>query len=274
MKYLSPICMKNKPSLRTFILLLIPAILGFSCNNKKTEDKEQLTVSRAGSDETNDSTANSIGDNISIDQLSTTPNSVILTGLADHRLLSIYKAKTDVKKNVNPDEQSREFYYSYDGNEYDGQEHFMPGIDILYGYNLLNIAHYDMKTSKTNVLFKKSALIKTLYYPSFVQDSINKLPVNRNYYLISVYDEDTNKDKVINRKDLRKLYHIDAGCNTKTQLIPDNYCVMRSQYDAGNDAMFVFAKYDLDKNGATEKKEPYHVFCIDLKNPITARRMY
>ncbi|MCD6067212.1 MAG: hypothetical protein K0S33_2038 [Bacteroidetes bacterium] len=246
-----------------------------SCNrHSEFKDKEQLSVSDSGPvEEESDSTANSIAGNLTIDQLSTTPNAVILTGLPDHRFLTIYKSKAGNKK-AGESSGSREYYYSYDGYESGSEEHFMPGIDILYGFNLLNLAHYDMKTGKTNVLFKKSALIKNFYYPSIEPDSINKIPVRRNYYLLSVYDEDTNKDKVVSRKDLRKFYYLDAGCTTKTQLIPDNYCVMRSQYDTGNDALFIYARYDQDKNGAVEKKEPMHVFCIDLKNPVTARRVY
>lgn len=260
---------------RPAFLILIPAITLFSCNrHSEFKDKERISVSsEIEQEEGTDSTANSIAGNLTIDQMSTTPNSVILTGLPEHRFITIYKSKAENNKSNDPS-KSREYYYSYDGYEYNNESHFMPGLDIQYGYNLLNLAHYDMKTGKTNVLFKRSALIKTFYYPSFEQDSINKVPVTRNYYLISVYDEDTNKDKIVSRKDLRKFYYLDAGCNTKTQLIPDGYCVMRSQYDAGNDAMFIYAKYDQDKNGAVDKKEPLHLFSVDLKNPTLARRMY
>jgi hypothetical protein len=258
-------------------LPLFVAIVLVSCNRHDLSDyrdKERISVNtEVEAEEETDSTANSIAGNLTIDQISTTPNSVLITGLPEHRFITVYKWKGSNNK-VGDLSKSREWYYSYDGYESGTEAHFMPGLDVLYGFNLLNIAHYDMKTGKTNVLFKKSAIIKTFYYPSEVQDTINKMPVTRNYYLISVYDEDTNKDQVVSRKDMRKFYYLDAGCTTKTQLIPDGYCVMRSQYDAGNDAMFIYAKYDQDKNGAVDKKEPMHLFCIDLKNPTLARRMY
>jgi hypothetical protein len=264
--------------LNYYSFILIPALALFSCNRHSDhsdfKDKERISVSAETEEaEETDSTANSIAGNLTIDQISTTPNSVLITGLLEHRFITVYKWKVNNNITNNPG-KSRDWYYSYDGYESGTESHFMPGLDVLYGFNLLNIAHYDMKTGKTNVLFKKSALIKTFYYPSEIQDSIKKVPVTRNYYLISVYDEDTNKDKVVSRKDLRKFYYLDAGCNTKTQLIPDDYCVMRSQYDAGNDAMFIYARYDQDRNGAVDKKEPLHLFCIDLKNPTLARRMY
>jgi len=144
----------------------------------------------------------------------------------------------------------------------------------LYGFNLLNIAHYDMKSEKLKFLFDRPALVKTLYYPSTVQDSIDKKPINRDYYLISVYDEDTNKDTLINRKDLRKFYYFDASCTIKTQLVPNDYSVVRSQYDYKNDVMYIFAKQDTNKNGTGDIKEPTHIFWIDLKAPFKAKKMY
>lgn len=150
----------------------------------------------------------------------------------------------------------------------------MPGFDIIYGYYLLNIAHYDMKSEKLNYLFEHPVLIKTLYYPSFNQDSLNKKPINRDFYLVSVYDKDTNKDTMINRKDLRRFYLFDAGTRVKTQLVPDDYSVERSQYDPQNDVMYLFARQDVDKNGTIEEKEPLHVFWISLKAPAKAKLLY
>lgn len=131
-----------------------------------------------------------------------------------------------------------------------------------------------MATQKLNYFFKKPAFIKTLYYPSFEQDSINKKPVNRNYYLVSVYDEDTNKDTILNKKDLRHFYLFDSTNTVKTLLIPADYSVIRSQYDWHNDVMYIYASQDIDKNGMRDKKEPIHIFWIDLRKPTKAIRMY
>ncbi len=187
--------------------------------------------------------------------------------------MTVYRAKTE-----NTGKGTSGFMIrsssDYDGEENERMEHFMPGIDILYGYNLLNIAHYDLKTEKLNFLFSQPALIKTLYYPSFEQDSLDKKPINRNYYLVSVYDQDTNKDTLINKKDLRRIYHVDAGNTAKTQLVPPDYSVVRSQYDSKNDVMYIFASHDADKNGVADKKEPVHIFWISLKTPAVAKRLY
>jgi hypothetical protein len=251
--------------------LLLNGVLT-SCKPKKVQKEEQISIHTEAS--TNDSVLNSIQGNVSITQIPTSPNSVLLTGLPDHRLVTIYKSKKS--KDTQPDESYSysKNSYDYDGNETGHEQHFMPGLDILYGYFLLNIGHYDMKTGKLNFLLNHPALIKTLYYPSFEQDSLNKKPINRNYYLMSVYDEDTNKDTLINRKDLRRFYYFDASGSIKIQLIPADYSVLRSQYDSQNDVMYLFAKQDTNKNGTGDLKEPVHIFWISLKDPTQAKRLY
>lgn len=251
---------------------LVLASMLEACSSKNSEQKEEQ-ISITASDPLNDadSSLNSVQGNISLNQLATTPNAVILTGLPEHRLVTVYKAKGG------PPATGGSYTYSrgsYDEDESERLEHFMPGIDILYGYNLLNIAHYDLKTEKLNFLFNRPALIKTLYYPSFVQDSLAKMPINRSYYLISVYDEDTNKDTLINKKDLRRFYHFDAASSAKTQVIPADYSVVRSQYDSQNDIMYLFASHDANKNGIRDKKEPIHIFWLSLKAPAQAKRLY
>lgn len=258
---------------KCIISCIILTNLILSCSQKKGEEKvEQIRLdleNLVGNGET-DSIANSIKGNVSLSQIATTPNAVVLTGLSDHRLVTVYKSKEENNKQV-----SRSWYGSeYYGGDESEEEHFMPGIDILYGFNLLNIAHYDMKLEKLKFLFDRPALVKTLYYPSTIQDSIDKKPINRDYYLISVYDEDTNKDTLINRKDLRKFYYFDASCSIKTQLVPNDYSVIRSQYDDKNDVMYIFAKQDTNKNGIGDTKEPTHIFWIDLKAPAKAKKMY
>jgi hypothetical protein len=218
-----------------------------------------------------DSVMNSISGNVTMNQISTFPSRVILTGLSGHRLVSVYKSrqKPGLGENVFSEYSSGRDY----AND-EQQDHFMPGIDILFGYNLLNIAHYDMKTEKGNFLFSHPVLVKTVYYPSFVPDSIDKKPVRRNYYLISVYDQDTNKDTLINKNDLRRFYHFDSTGTVKTQLIPAEYSVTRSQYDPDNDVMYVFARHDENKNGMQDDSEPVRVFWFSLQSPGKARLLY
>jgi hypothetical protein len=218
---------------------------------------------------------NSIRGNLSLQQIPTDPQSVVLTGMARHRLVTVYKSKSDSKAaEAAPDMYSvygRTYYESY---ESDREVHFMPGIDLIRGYNLLNVAHYDLVNDTMSYLFEHPVLIKSLYYPSVEQDSLDGKPVNRDYYIVSVYDNDTNQDTLINKLDLRRLYYFNASCTQKIQLLPADYSVIRSQYDSMNDVMYLFARLDANNNGAAEKKEPVHIFWLNLKAPARARRMY
>lgn len=258
---------------RTQILFYLLALgILVSCSKGKVKETEEqvAVVAEGGYEVTNDSMLNTIIGNATMKQVPTFPNKVILTGLGNHRLVSIYKSKPGVEPII----KVADYSYEEGENGDESSEYFMPGITILYGYNLLNIAHYDLTTEKGNLLFNHPVLIKTLYYPSFEQDSLDNQPINRDYYMVSVYDEDTNKDSLINKWDLRRFYHFNANGNNKTLLIPADYSALRSQYDSKNDLMYIFARKDENKNGIPEKKEPVHVFWFSLKNPQIAKMLY
>lgn len=263
---------------RKISIVLIPALILsgtclVSCSGRGDKQaEEQIAVGSDNAPAMSDTIWSSVEGNLTMKQVSTFPNKVILTGLDDHRLVSIYKSRPA----ADAPEKAKRSWYSSDSDEGEDEfkVHFMPGIDILFGFNLLNIAHYDLKSEKTNFLFSHPVLVKTLYYPSFYQDSIDKEPINRNFFLVSVYDEDTNKDSLINKMDLRRFYQFDAGCSVRTQLIPPDYSAIRSQYDAGNDIMYIFAGHDENKNGTHEKPEPVNVFWFSLKSPDVAKLLY
>jgi hypothetical protein len=243
-------------------ILLLPICLSFllfSCgSDPKTTNEEQLRITNSDSplNQTDTAKVNGIQGNLSFSQITTDPNSVVLTGLKQHRLVTVYKVRTE--------EDNGSSYYKkrYDDDYYgsDRVTHFMPGFDLLFGYNLLAIAHYDLTTEKLNSLFDKPVLIKSLYYPSFEQDSIDKKPINRNNYMVSVYDE--------------RFYSFNVSGQERIQLVPPNYSVERSQYDSQNDVMYIYARLDTNQNGKIDKKEPLHIFWINLKQPDKAKRLY
>ena len=253
-------------------------ILAAGCSSSSHEGKEeQISVSPGVKEADPSDTAqiNSIRGNLSLNQIPTDPQAVVLTGLARHRLVTVYKSKQENRAPETATDMysvyGRSYYEEYESEE---EEHFMPGIDLIRGYNLLNVAHYDLGTDTMNYLFEHPVLIKSLYYPSFEQDSLDKKPINRDYYIVSVYDADTNQDSLINKRDLRRLYYFNASCTHKIQLLPADYSAVRSQYDPMNDVMYVFARLDVNHNGVAEKKEPLHIFWLNLKSPVRATRMY
>ncbi|WP_445721636.1 hypothetical protein [Flavobacterium sp.] len=254
-------------TLKTIFSVALLSIL-IACNDSnKVKKSDYLTLEEQEVIENNDS----INTIITSTNLTTTSNKVILTGLDSIRLVSMYKIKPESDKNINYYEDSS--YYRYHDKSEDSYNYFMPGLDIINGYNLINIAHYNLGNEKTSFLFKKPVLIKTVYYPGVKKDSLLKKPIQRDYFMVSVYDEDTNNDTLINKKDLRKLYHFDKFNTKKTQLLPSDYGVIKSTYDYKNDIMYIYAKHDSNKNGTGDKNEAMHIFWIDLNDPKEAKKM-
>jgi hypothetical protein len=205
----------------------------------------------------------------------TRPSNVLLTGVPNIRLTTIYKVNMNKKDGTNFIGSNNYHYNDMEmgnGNNWNGN--LMPGLAGVYGYNLINIGHYDIKSKLQKHFFEKPVLVKTLYYPSFSKDTLNYKTVQRNYCLISVYDDDTNKDGFITQKDLRKFYLYGINGEKQKQLVPAHYSVFKSEYDPDNDFMFVFAKLDSNKNGQIDDKEPTNIFWVNLKDPTDTGQQY
>jgi hypothetical protein len=254
------------------VLALAIAFALTSCSNGTLEEKGFPVSADSESTET-DQTSGLSRDSLKID---TRPSNVLLTGVPHIRLTTLYKV------NVNKDDNStfigsNSFHYQYEDDDDSGNNwnnNLMPGLKAVYGYNLVNVSHYDITENIQKTFFEDPVLIKTLYYPSFSKDTLNNEPVSRNYFLASVYNEDTNKDHFINLKDLRRLYLFDIHGVRQKALVPENYSVFKSEYDSANDLMFVFAQLDSNANGQQDENEPIHIFWIDLKDPANTGRQY
>ena len=253
------------------MLFISLSIVITGCSNRRAAPEEEIMI-------TPSSSYGALPDSLLTNAFSATsysirtnPHHVVLTGLSDHRLITFYKKS--VKKQTRSDDYYSSYSYYYDewNSEYD--RFFMPGIDLLHGYNLLNVGHYDLKKDTFNYLFDHPVLVKSVYFPSRIQDSIDNKPINRDYFLLSAYTEDSNADSLINRKDMRRFFLFNSDCSQKLQLVPSEYSVVRSQYDKANDVMYLFANLDENKNGQIDKDEPLHVFWISLKSPIVATQI-
>jgi hypothetical protein len=259
--------MKRQTINAIFLFVAFTGLMG--CGNRLEE--KGFAVSQTESDREK-------VDGISRDSLifATRPSNVLLTGIPQYRLVTIYKV------NYNKDKTTfigaNDYHFNYERlGETDGNQwnyNYLPGFEAVYGYNMVNVSHYDIQTQKQKNFFDKPVLIKTLYYPSFSKDTLNYKPVNRNYFMISVIDEDTNKDGYINVKDLRHFYHFDIDANNKSNLVPANYSVYKSEYDPANDFVYIFAHLDENQNGLIGEVETSHIFWIDLKNPERTGRQY
>jgi hypothetical protein len=258
--------------LKESILVVVTLVCVASCKNKLEEKGFAVAPVSTENDE------GTVIDGISKDSLDfpSRPGNILLTGIPKYRLTTVYKV------NFNRDRTtfigSNDFHYNYEsigevnGNQWN--QNFLPGLEAVYGYNLVNVSHYNIETQAQKYFFEKPVLIKTLYYPSFSKDTLNYKPVSRDYFMVSVYDEDTNKDGFIGVDDLRRFYSFDINADNKREIVPANYSVYKSEYDPENDLVYIFAKLDKNQNGKIEELEPINVFWVSLKNPQTTGKQY
>ncbi len=253
-----------------YSIVFLFILFGFlsNCSKKRIEEKG-FSVDYSDSNDKNEEKND--GFNKDSINFNTRPSNVLLTGISNIRLTTIYKVNQNKNDGTNYIGSNK-----YLNNEIDAEhfEHFMPGLEAINGYNLVNISHFNTTNSIKKLFFDKPVLIKTLYYPSFIKDTLSNKPINRNYFLVSVFDNDTNKDGFINFQDLRHFYLFNHSGENQKQLTPNNYSVVKSEYDPENDYMYVFARLDENKNGQIEDNEPINVFWIDLKDPTKTGLQY
>ncbi|NMH27839.1 hypothetical protein [Flavobacterium silvaticum] len=252
------------------LLFALCVLTLISCKDNLDKKAEQLTYDEFDSNAKTDSTGLSRDSTFS--QIANSPNSVVQTGMDSIKLIPVYKLKKTADRNIDYGTTTSYLYPTSDDEDV-AFRYFMPGMDLLPGYNLINVAHYDLPTQKLSYFFTKPALIRNVYYPGVRPDSLYKKPVKRDFFLVSVYDEDTNKDSIINKKDLRRLYFIDAKNTRKILLVPSTHSVVRSTYDDKSDIMYVYARFDANKNGSPERNEPMSIFWIAMHNPTEARKL-
>ena len=236
--------------MKKIIFTSLILILIFSCGNKLEKKGFQVAIE-------NDEIIEGIEKDTF--ELRTRPKNILKTYYSKHRLSTIYKINYN-KKTKTYFTGENYFHSNYsDGNREGNQwnNNFMPGFEAVYGYNMVNVSHFDMETKTRNDLFDKDVLIRTLYYPAFSKDTLNFTTISRNFYMVSVYDEDTNKDGFINIKDLRRFYYFDINGKNKELLIPNNFSVMSSEYDSENDFMYIYARIDSNKNGRKRENKSF-----------------
>lgn len=254
------------------ILVVALGALIAGCSGNRLEEKG-FQVSPSGPDDDTSTSTGLNGDSLSF---ATRPSAVLLTGVQNVRLTTVYKVNLN-KRDSSTFIGSNNFHYDYEEestptNNWHG--HLMPGMEAVYGYNLVNVSHYDVDTGRSKLLYAQPVLIKTLYYPSFSNDTVNGAPVTRGHILVTVFNEDTNKDGFVNARDLRRMHLFDVNGLRLNDPIAANYSVFASEYDPANDRMYVFAKLDVNNNGKAEEDEPVQIHWIDLKDPTRSGRQY
>jgi hypothetical protein len=259
--------------MRIIVLSLFLTIIIASCGSSKKISKKGFHVV-----EQNDVTSQP-QEIINKDTLPfiSRPSDVLLTGIPSIRLASIFKLS--YSKNLKnkflgsvAEIYSDNEYANRIGNNWNGN--YIPGFKVVYGYNFVNVAWYDILKNTQKNFFEKPVLIKSLYYPSNTKDTLDNKAVQRDFFMVSVYNEDTNKDGVLNTKDLRRFYLFNQLGEVVKPIVPIHFSVYKSEYDPINDVLFVFAHEDVNKNGQLEDIEPIHVYWINLKDTTKTGILY
>lgn len=261
--------------MKKILLFLCIALSAVACTKQDIEKKKGIRVSTpVETDEQTGNTKASASLNVGPEEIVTRPGRVILTKHPQYRLIPVFKLNYNKKGEPYTGRISKHRFWAEETPGHNRNGNFMPGTAAAYGYKLMNISLSNFKEGTQQLFFDEPALIKTLYYPAISEDSINFKPVVRDYYMVSVYDEDTNGDGFIDFKDLRRFYLFDLEGKLQKALIPKSYGVLSSEYDIENDIMFVSAKLDANKNGKLETEEETHIFSINLKTPEEVRLIY
>lgn len=263
--------MKN--SLISVLVLLLYVGLFAACG-RSSESKGDVRTETVATDTLNDLRVSDEAKDSSL--LVTRPRTVLVTGLPQFRLTPIMK--------LNWGEDKRSTFYGSIEYRISWEEdvigvnvwnsHVVPGYDAACGYNIVNLSHFDTQARTKRNIFENPVLVKTIYFPTIDHDTLNGQPVHRNSYMISVFDEDTNKDGFVNQNDLRRFYHFALPGLEKTPLVPSNESVLSGEYDPGTDFMYVFTRRDLNKNGFIDGADEWHVHWIDMKDPRNHGEMY
>lgn len=257
MNLILPFSAQQKSSIaRVGLFVLLVALAG--CNKKPNYDKG-FSVSETNQDA---NTQDTVITTSNYDAIETQPGTVLLTGIDKIRLVPVFKVninKTNGERYVG----KPQFYANYDEAYLQSKnywhDHIVPGFEAIYGFNMLNLAVIHEDTAFAVPLFEPAVLINTIYYPSFEIDTLNYRPITRNYFLLTVYDEDTNRDGFIDNKDMRRMYYFNISGSEKIRLIPQDYSVFKSTYDEANDCMFLYAKLDKNKNGRVDANDPIYL---------------
>ena len=160
------------------LIVLLLGLFSISCLDDEIE-KKGFQVNEITEDESGQKI---VGLQIDSLQLEIQPKEVLLTFNAEHRLTPIYKVNYD-KKTKRPwtgavAHHTSWNYNTEDGNDWNG--HFMPGFEIVYGYNFVNVSHYNNATKRENKLFLNEVLcvlvmfcgFNTKFSNSFVWDMV------------------------------------------------------------------------------------------------------
>lgn len=164
--------MKNKTI--NYVIIALLSLLFYNCTEKKYKEKGFSVIEQQNTQETTNKLTT---DTLSLEKQ---PSKIIPTGTKGNILLPIYKVninKKTKKRFIGTTNYHVTYHYHENdkGNQWNGN--LMPGFGAIYGYNMVNVSHYNSITQTRKDFFKKPVLLKTVYYPSVSKDTLNYQPI-------------------------------------------------------------------------------------------------
>ncbi len=140
---------------KTILLLAIISLI--SCSREEKKKDEHLTIDEFNREAETDSVTG-LKPETNFTKVPMSPGNVLMTGMNRYRLVPIYKVRSKSDRNLHLYEESTYYGFADEKRDEDEFHYFMPGIDIVHGYNLINIGHYDVDFGKLSYFFDRPSL--------------------------------------------------------------------------------------------------------------------
>lgn len=166
------------------------------------------------------------------------------------------KITSSVGKGINKYEQS--YFYA---NE-------LPNNDCIRGW-FSNIYFDNLSDNKQQLLTNDALFISDAYY-------FRKLGKNKglHYILYSVYDKDSNKDGIVDKKDLSSKYLSKLDGSNFKKITPEGHDFVNGIFEDKSNRYYFITLEDINKDGFFNKNDKYNYYYIDFTDETYSIKTY
>lgn len=148
----------------------------------------------------------------------------------------------------------------YDETHFYTNEYQNSNSDYIGGW-FSNIYFDDLSSNKQHLLTQQALFISDAYY-------LRKLGENKkkHYIIYSVYDKDSNKDNIINKKDVLSKYISKLDGNDFKKITPEGHDFIKGVFEEKSNRYYFITIEDTNKDGFFDKEDKYNYFYIDFSD--------
>ncbi|MBS4040430.1 MAG: hypothetical protein KGZ81_07505 [Flavobacteriales bacterium] len=150
-----------------------------------------------------------------------------------------------------------------------------------YSYTITNLGDTEITGYLDNLLVQKitqDTLVpllpekKMITSITFLRKHFEK--TQKPFLLMALYDQDTNKDQLINTNDIKAMYLSEIDGEKLTKISPDQMEWIDWNYQESLQRIYFRCVADTDQNGKFEKSDKVHYFYVDLKADLWEAKEY